>query len=223
MNTMLHKLYEKMSASDPCFMFTGHEVGNILRKDFDRVFTIAPHLMLDFASRFIQTFMRTDTYIELSLELHQTIRTYVVGKNMKEEKRKYIEKCVQMLTEFGFSKKMHQDEPPIYFDIKLEKRGGEDGFMHYNGLQEYIAENTKIEGLQFNKLDYLFRIYLIWVSAILLVNLVHYAYEWSKTENNYLICFNQIIKRTIRISLVQTKHKLTAFIGTGIRYFQRRN
>ena len=46
--------------------------------------------------------------------------------------------------------------------------------MHYESLQEYIAANTQVDALSFYKLDYLFRIYLVLVSAILLINLLHY-------------------------------------------------
>ena len=70
--------------------------------------------------------------------------------------------------------------------------------MHYDGLQAYIEENTIVEALPFDKLDYLFRIYLAIVIAILLVNLAHY---YVKT----------IRKRRIRTLLLRTKRKLAAF------------
>lgn len=90
--------------------------------------------------------------------------------------------------------------------MKLEKRGSKDGFVHYACLQEYIGANTVVTALSLEKLDYLFRIYLTLVTAILLANLVHYYIE--------------PIKHQIRIWL-QIKQKLTAFIRTCNGHFSK--
>lgn len=125
-------------------------------------------------SRILQTFMRRDTYMESQLEIYQGIRTFLVGKKTKTEKKRYYEKCIGLSLEHGFSKKFYRD-PPSYIGVKFEKQGGSDGFVHYGGLQDYINANTVVVALPFDKLDYLFRIYLAFVAVILLVNLIHYG------------------------------------------------
>lgn len=119
---------------------------------------------------------RTNTYLESTLEVHQTIRTYVTRKNINPGKRKFFEKCVSLFFENGFSNKLYQFTPPNYSGIEFVKRGGrgQDGFMHYDGLQAYIAENTIVEALHFDKLDYLFRVYVALLIAFLFLNFAHY-------------------------------------------------
>ena len=115
--------------------------------------------------------VRKDTYLE-NLEIYQSIRSFVIKKDLQIEKQNYIERYLKVLTEFGFTTRFYQNTPPIYEGIKLEKRGG-DGFVHYDGLQDYVAANTKITALSFDKLDYLFRIFFALLSAILLLNLLY--------------------------------------------------
>lgn len=56
----------------------------------------------------------------------------------------------------------------------MAKRGGKDGFMNFENVQDYIEENTRIEALQFYRLDYLFRLFITLVSLLLCLNLMHY-------------------------------------------------
>ena len=158
-------------------------------------------------SRMIQTFVRRDTYIEANLEIYQSIRSFVFRKGMEIEKRKHFEKCVGFYIEAGFFKKINRD-PPNFFEMNFEPRGGQNGYMHYNGLQEYIKEHTKVEALSFEKLEYLFRIYFALLTAILLVNLAHY---YAKKTGI----------RRIRV-LLRTKQKpvlLAAFIRKSCAIF----
>ena len=200
-----------MNKTDPCFMTIDQKPGNFLERDPDRTFTVAPQVQLDFSSRVIATFTRMDTYFETGLELYQSARTFIIPKSMKFEKRKRLDDYFLKFAEYGFPVKELTEEPPTPLGMKLEKRGGKDGFMHYKGLQEYIAENTKVEPLAFDKLDYLFRLYLTLITVILFVNLVHY---YRDDLNSF--------KRRIQIYLVQTKHKLTTFIGTCIGFFSKK-
>ena len=149
-------------------------MGNFFQREFSKVFTVIPNLLTDFFPRVIQTFARRDTYIERSLEIYQSIRTLVLSKNTGIEKRKYFENFLLLFNQHGFSIRLYRNTPPNYTPIKFEKRGGKDGFVHYESLQEYIAANTQVDALSFYKLDYLFRIYFVLVSAILLINLLHY-------------------------------------------------
>lgn len=153
-------------------MSVGDQMGNLLQKD--NFFAILPNVFMDFLSRIIQTFLRKDTYLESNLEVYQSIRSFAIRKGIKMERRKYFEKRLGTLMENGLVRKLYRETPPSFPGLKLEKRGGEDGFVHYNGLQDYITANTKVEALLFDKLDYLFRIYLALVTAVLFVNLTHY-------------------------------------------------
>ena len=128
---------------------------------------------MDFVPRTIQTMVKRDTYFENGLEIYQSIRSFIVRKNLKIEKKKFFEKYLETYFENGFVKKVYRNNPPNYV-MKFEKRGGKDGFVHYKGLQEYIEANTLVEALPFDKLDYLFRIYLALVTAVLFLCLVQY-------------------------------------------------
>ena len=125
-------------------------------------------------ARLIQTFLRRDTYLETNLEIYQSIRSYAIRKGMKAEERKYFESCLGLLMEGGFMKKLYRD-PPNETGIKLEKQGGQDGFVHYSGLQDYIAKNTKVGALRFEKLDYLVRTYFAFATSALLLNLAYFC------------------------------------------------
>ena len=46
--------------------------------------------------------------------------------------------------------------------------------MHYDGLQDYVEENTRVEALSFDRLDYLFRVYLSLLMVPLFLKLAHY-------------------------------------------------
>ena len=170
-------------------------MGNFIEKN--EFFTIFPQIWVEFVTRAISTVTRMDTYFETSFEIFQTIRTLIHGKNIQMEKKRYFERCLGLYLEFGFSKRLLHNEPsPDIFGMKLEPRG-KDGFMHFDSLQAYIAENTRVEPLPFSKLDYLFRIYFALITAILLINLAHY---YTKTTRRY------------RIWLRRAKRKLVAFI-----------
>ena len=112
-------------------------------------------------------------FFQENLEIYQSTRATIIKKNMEANKRNFIEHFNIITAENGFLKKLFRDIPN-YTDAKLEKRGSLDGLVHYSGVLEYIAENTRVVALSLEKLDYLFRIYLTIVIAILLLNLAHY-------------------------------------------------
>lgn len=149
-------------------------MGNFFAKDSRKTFTIVPlELGLNFLIRLAHTFLRRDTYMEATLALYESIRSFIVRKDLKIEIRKWGEAYLYFLVEHGIAKKIYRSIPN-YSGIKFEKRGGKNGFVHYDGLNEYIEANTKIEALSFDKLDYLFRIYFAVGLVALFVNLAHY-------------------------------------------------
>ena len=169
----MHKIYEKRNESDPCYFLSGNQFGNFIRKNRFEIFTILPKLGIDLLTRFAQFVLRTDTYMETNLEVYQSIRSFILRKGMKTEKVRISEKHTELLTENGFFIRTVRD-PPNYFAVKFEKRGGKDGFMHYDGLQDYVEENTRVEALSFDRLDYLFRVYLSLLMVPLFLKLAHY-------------------------------------------------
>ena len=162
--------------------------------------------------RILQTLVLRDTYLQSDLELFQTMKAFVVPKTMKAEKKAYLEKWMQMFMDYGISVKMYEKVPPV-LSIKLVKRGGEDGFTHYDGLQAYIEANTRVEPLKFDKLDYLFRIYLTLITVILLAKFVHY---YVRTIDIVLV------HRRLRRLRRRTKRKLASFIRTLCSFFNVR-
>ena len=138
-----------------------------------KIFTILPDVQTEFWVRGIQTFAKRDTYYERGLEIYQSIRNILIRKGLEINKKAFLQKYMKVLLEEGLTAKFLQDSPPNYL-MKFAERGGKDGFVHYDGLQEYIEANTLVEALPFDKLDYLFRIYLGLVTAILFLCLAHY-------------------------------------------------
>ena len=147
-------------------------MGNLFQREPSKVFTISAPLLTDFMTRVVQMLIRRDTYMDENVEIYQSIRTFVTKKTMQTEKKKFFERYTQALNELGFTARFARNTPPKHKDIELEERG-QKGFVHYDGLQNYIAANTRIAALSFDKLDYLFRIYLALLIAILGLNLLH--------------------------------------------------
>lgn len=142
-----------------------------MERDANKVFTIIPHVSTVMLTRIAQTIVKKDTYIETGLEIYQTVRTFLIRPRMKRQKKKHFERFIKLIMENGFTKKYYRDIP-IPKDVqKLEQRGE---FRHYKGLRDYVEANTKVTALSFEKLDYLFRIYLAIVVTILSVNIIHY-------------------------------------------------
>ena len=167
-----------MNQSNPCYATVDNKLNSdFLKKKADEYFTIVPKVGSDIYKRLAQTVMRRDTYMEENFEIYQSIRTVITKKGIKPEKRTHFEQRLGQMIEGGFSSSLFDKfgELPSYIEIKLEKVGGQDGFLHYNGLQNYIAENTKVTSLMLDKLDYLFRVYFGFVTVILLLNLVHFC------------------------------------------------
>lgn len=143
---------------------------------------------MDLGARAIQAIVKMDTYYEKNLEIYQSIRTFLIAKHMKGEKKKYLERCLGIWIESGLTKNLKRDSPPNYI-MKLEERGGKDGFFHYDSLQNYIEANTMVQALSIDQLDYLFRIYFALITTILFVALVQH-------------CVVQLIVRQIQIWLL---------------------
>lgn len=137
-----------------CYFSRGKQLGSMFTKEPGQFFTLVPQIETDLLFRVFQTLLRGDTYTETTLEIYQSIRTFVIRKHMPMAKKAYLEKCIKLIAENGFSKKFFRDLPySDYTGMKLAKRGGNDGFVHYAGLQEYIDANTEVTALPFDKLE----------------------------------------------------------------------
>ena len=130
--------------------------------------------------------------MESNLEVYQSIRAFIINKDISVEKRKYLDGRLMLFNEHNFLKRFIRDLPN-FSGIKLEK----EEFVHYNGLQEYIVANTKVIALQYERLDYLFKIYLAIVAVILLFNLAHL---WKKKNSCTTMGFKSTSRRTLRSS-----------------------
>ena len=189
-----------MNQSYPCYVVVESQLGNFVQKEPDKIFTIFSKYNIDLFSRIAQTFFRVDTYIEEKLEVYRSTRTFVTKQwtNDEVKKKDYFERCFSLYIEYGFSLKLRRDVPNET-GVRLEKRGGNDGFMHYENLQAYIEAHTRVSALTFDRLDYLFRIYLTLVTATLFLNLIHYYVK-------------KVDLVRIRIWALRVKQKFAAFI-----------
>ena len=190
-----------MNQSDPCYVVVESQLGNFVQKEPDKIFTIFPKFTIDLFSRMIQTLLRVNTYIEEKLEVYRSTRTFVTRQwtNDEVKKKDYFERCFSLYIEYGFSLKFRRDIPNET-RMRFEKQGGKDGFMHYESLQAYIEANTRVSALTFDRLDYLFRIYLTLVTATLFLNLIHYYVK-------------KVDLVRIRIWALRVKRKFAAFIA----------
>lgn len=179
-----------------------------MQRRSEEIFTIVPHIFLNFLTRIVQTFARTHTYIEIALEVYQTIRSMVIRKGIGMAKKKFVEKNIGTYLEHGFLMKTYRSDPPNHLGIKFEPRGG-SGFMHFDGLQEYIENFTRVEALSFDKLDYLFRIYCALLTVIFFVNMAHFYVKKTgfsgcrirlrRTTRRKLAVFTNAFLRKLRI------------------------
>lgn len=156
--------------------------------------------------RILHTFEESSTYVDKNLVIYQSLRTIIVRKGLGIEKKKYAEKYASLMFEHGFSKKYSRNLPN-FFSVEA-KRGGRDGFVHYDHLQEYLDANTRVTALPFDKLDYLFRGYFAFVTAILLLNLVYYLVHR---------CVRKIKMRKIQVWFLRT----VSLIFQVFRFFGR--
>lgn len=152
MNSLLKKIYEKRNKTDPCYLVVNNQMGNFIQRDPEQVFSIITHVWLNFLMRGAQTITQTHTYIQEDLEIYQSIRTFLIGRGVKREKKEYFERCLTPYIENGFAIEGFRSDLPNSRIMKLEPRGGKDGFLHFDSLQAYIKEHTRIEALSFEKL-----------------------------------------------------------------------
>ena len=205
----MHKLYEKRNKTQICYLVVGNQISNeFLQKDTSILFTILPHIFLEFLVRAVGVFTRRDTYLESNFEIYQTIRSFVFWKGMSRSKIKYFEESIERYVELGFGEKFDRSgELPKISAIKFEPRGD---FKHYSSMIDYVEDNTRVEALSFDKLNYLFRIYFVLLVVILFVNFVHY-------------CFVRIgIRRIIRRSRRRIGRKLKAFSRNLYSFLKRK-
>ena len=77
-----------------------------------------------------------------------------------------------MLLEMGHPTHFRRDLPDC-LGMELAPRGDKEAPKIYWDLQSYISENTRVNGLTFNQLDLLARLYFGVVITTLLANLAH--------------------------------------------------
>ena len=128
---------------------------------------------LEMLFRSMQTFVRKDVFTDSNFEAYQSIRTIVTRKGLEKERKEYFKKFTTIILEMGHSTHFRRDFPDI-FGIELAPRGDKEAPKIYWGLQQYISQNTRVQGLTFNQLDHMARLYFGVIIAILLANFAHY-------------------------------------------------
>lgn len=172
----MDRIYDKANKTSPCYLISNNRIGNVLKKDVKTLFAVLPNLSVDYLTRLVQTFLQRDTYSESSFKVFESIRTFIVRKTLKREEKCLFERHLNSLKEHGVIEKVYSNVPN-FFGIELAKRGGKDGFEHYESLQAYTADHTMVVALPFRKLDYLFRLYYGFLATVLFVYLIHHLWR----------------------------------------------
>ena len=116
-------------------------MGNVLKKDFRKIFTLLPNIGVDYVTRLAHTFLQRDSYSEMNFEVFESIRTFIVRKTLKREEKCLFERHLNSLKEHGVIERFYSNVPN-FFGIELAKRGGKDGYQHYTSLQDYIDDRS---------------------------------------------------------------------------------
>lgn len=198
----------------------GGEAGNVIQRDLDLIFTLAPNFQLDLLARAAKNFMGRQIYMQTDLELYQSNRPFVLSKHMEAKKRNYLDKFGQLFNEMGLSTKSLRNQIPDFVKSYLGPNDGQGGYMYYDSLQAYIDSHTKVIALPFDKLDYLFRICFALLTFLLFFNLAHYYYL-TKEFNQIGIWFEDA-KQIFSYLYICAKQKLVSLaekLGTFKRRF----
>ena len=168
MESLIRQMIEKSNPENRCFLIIDNKF--YFPQDIERYFTAA--LTSQMLFRIMQTFVRKDIFTDSNFELYQSIRTLITRKDLETEKKEFLKKFQTMLLEMGHPTHFRRDLPDV-FSMELAPIGDKEAPRIYWSLQQYISENTRVQGLTFNQLDLLARLYFGLVIAILLANLAH--------------------------------------------------
>lgn len=147
--------------------------GNLLDRDLKEVFLLLPDLNLKLTSRVIQALVKSNTFIGEE-KVYEILRAFIVRKNMEMGKMKFLNRFVQIVVQFGFYRKMFHNIPNWTL-FPLPKEGGNDGYLTFLNLSDFIEEYTRVTALPLSRLDYFFRACLILQCILLFAQLTHYA------------------------------------------------
>ena len=164
-----------MNQNDPCWLIIDNQLGNFKDRNIAEIFVLLPDIGIEIGTKVIQTLMKKSTFVGND-PLFESNRGLLISKNTRKELKKFLNECVNFFLSHGFIKKLIKTIPN-YTGIPLAKTGGKDGFVNYSSIQDYIAEFTFIVPLALDKLDYLFRIYFVFLIIMLFINFAHYLYE----------------------------------------------
>ena len=190
---MIRQMVEKGNPQKMCFFITDNQFS--APPDISKHFTA--YIALEMTLKTAQTFLeRKDIFTDSNFEVYTSIRTLIIRKGLKEEKREHFRKFLTMLLEMGHPIHFRRDFPDV-LGIELATKGDKEAPKIYWGLQEYIIENTRVQGLTFNQLDHLARLYFGVIIATLLANFVHYLILRPSMKVSFSILYvsNHAIRR----------------------------
>ena len=202
-------------------------------KDFGKYFSVSPAFEQVF--RGMQAITRKDIFTDSNFDVHQSVRTFITKKDLEKEKKEHFRKFQTMLLEMGHPTHFRRDFPDA-FGMELMPRGDQEAPKIYWGLQEYIIDNTRVQGLTFNQLDLLARLYFGLANTILLANLSHYlttrlsrriCCKRSQSCLEKMFCstvngpseLRKWLRRKIRDLIHQVSSKLAAFRDVALNQY----
>lgn len=167
---MIRQLIEKGNPEKMCFFITDNRLFMPKEEGIERYFTA--FLTEEIMFKNLQAFVRNDIFTDSNFEVYQCVRTWITRKELGKEKREHFRKFQSMLLEMGHQTHFRQHTPNL-LGVELASRGDKEAPRIYWTLQEYIIDNTRVQGLTFNQLDPLARLYFGLAVTILLANLAH--------------------------------------------------
>ena len=101
-----------MNASNPCFLLEKNvQMGDLVTKhNLKQTFALGVDAAVAFLPKMMQTFVRTDTYINEN-PIWQSPRALILRKDLRKDFKRYLNYVVTLLTEFDFLGKAFRDFP----------------------------------------------------------------------------------------------------------------
>lgn len=83
------KMYEKSNKKELCILLMNNGMGNLLKRNVNKIFLLIPDEGQLAISRGIQTLLRKDTFIN-SFEFCKTLRAFIIRKDMDKQLKAFI-------------------------------------------------------------------------------------------------------------------------------------
>lgn len=98
--SLMHHIYLKRNKSEICYVLQNNGFGNIF-KNVDQKFAIVNDQMAELEIKFLHAMGKKDSFINQN-PIFQSLRTYIVRKNLRKDIKKYFDSMNNRFTSVGF-------------------------------------------------------------------------------------------------------------------------